>query len=159
MELSGEEAEADGFVGKLARRTRSGGRLWSAETKGRAVFETMKPGARVCDVARRYGVKAQQLTTWRRLARAGRIALVTDEAADFVSIELSDPAASGKNEGPVEITIGKVSVRLDADVSAVRIAERACRKHFRSAQLSTERPRFHALLTFCSPKRCASRSF
>lgn len=34
MELSGEEAEADGFVGKLARRTRSGGRLWSAETKG-----------------------------------------------------------------------------------------------------------------------------
>ncbi|WLC03526.1 transposase (plasmid) [Bradyrhizobium japonicum USDA 123] len=26
----------------------------------------MKPDARVCDVARRYGVKAQQLTTWRR---------------------------------------------------------------------------------------------
>ncbi len=123
MELSGEKAEADGFVGKLARRTRSGGRLWSAETKGRAVFESMKPGARVCEVARRYGVKAQQLTTWRRLARTGRLALVTDEAAEFVSIELSDPAASGKNEGPVEITIGKVSVRLDADVSAVRIAE------------------------------------
>ncbi|WP_439740576.1 transposase [Bradyrhizobium japonicum] len=82
----------------------------------------MKPDARVCDVARRYGVKAQQLTRWRRLARAGRLALVTDDA-DFVSIELSDPAASGKSEGPVEITIGKVSVRLDADVSAVRIAE------------------------------------
>jgi transposase len=57
------------------------------------------------------------------LARAGRLALVTDDAADFVSIELSDPVASGKSEGPVEITIGKVSVRLDADVSAVRIAE------------------------------------
>ena len=59
MEQSGEEAEADGFVGKLTRRTRSGARLWSAEIKGRAVFETMKPDARVCDVARRYGVKAQ----------------------------------------------------------------------------------------------------
>ena len=105
MELSGEEAEADGSVGKLARRTLSGGRLWSAETKGRAVFESMKPGARVYDVAQRYGVNAQELTTWRRLARAGRIALVTDEAADFVSIELSDPAASGKNVGPGEITI------------------------------------------------------
>ncbi|MGC0387736.1 MULTISPECIES: transposase [Bradyrhizobium] len=105
MEQSGEEAEADGFVGKLTRRTRSGGRLWSAEIKGRAVFESMKPDARVCDVARRYGVKAQQLTTWRRLARAGRLALVTDDAADFVSIELSDPVASGKSEGPVEITI------------------------------------------------------
>jgi len=123
MQQSGEEAEADGFVGKLTRRTRSGGRLWSAEIKGRAVFESMKPGARVCEVARRYGVKAQQLTTWRRLARTGRLALVTDEAADFVSVELSDPAASSKTEGLVEITIGRVSVRLGADVSAVRIAE------------------------------------
>ena len=84
MEQSGEEAVADGFVGKLTRPTRSGGRLWPAEVKGRAVFESMKPGARVCEVARRYGVKAQQLTTWRRLARAGRLALVTDDAADFV---------------------------------------------------------------------------
>ena len=123
MELSREEAEADGFAGKLARRTRSGGRLWPAEIKGRAVFESMKPGARVCEIARRYGVKAQQLTTWRRLARTGRLALVTDEAADFVSVELSDPAASSKTEGRVEITIGRVSVRLDAHVSAVRIAE------------------------------------
>lgn len=123
MELSSEEAEADGFAGKLARRTRSGGRLWPAEIKGRAVFESMKPGARVCEIARRYGVKAQQLTTWRRLARTGRLALVTDEAADFVSVELSDPAASSKTEGRVEITIGRVSVRLDAHVSAVRIAE------------------------------------
>ena len=123
MELSSEEAEADGFAGKLARRTRSGGRLWPAEIKGRAVFESMKPGARVCEIARRYGVKAQQLTTWRRLARTGRLALVTDEAADFVSVELSDPAASSKTEGRVEITIGRVSVRLDAEASAVRIAE------------------------------------
>src|SRR5690606_14195640 len=47
------------------------------------------------------------------------------------------------------------------DVTAIISVELiwACRKHFRSAQLSTERPRFHALLTFCSPKRCASRSF
>ena len=123
MELSSGEAEAGGFAGKLARRTRSGGRLWPAEVKGRAVFESMKPGARVCEVARRHDVKTQQLTAWRRLAHTGRLALVTDEAADFVSIELSDPAASGKIKGLVEITIGKVSVRLDADVSAVRIAE------------------------------------
>ncbi|WP_247804852.1 transposase [Bradyrhizobium sp. 191] len=45
----------------------------------------MKPDARVCDVARCYGVKAQQLTTWRRLARAGRLALVTVAPASFWS--------------------------------------------------------------------------
>lgn len=37
--------------------------------------------------------------------------------------------------------------------------ERACRKHFRSARLSPERPHFHALLIFCSPKRRARKSF
>ncbi|WP_370180513.1 transposase [Bradyrhizobium ottawaense] len=77
------------------------------EIKGRAVFESMKPDARVCDVARRYGVKAQQLTTWRRLARAGRLALVTDDAADFVSLELSDPVASGKSEGPSRLRLAR----------------------------------------------------
>ncbi|WLA64882.1 IS66 family insertion sequence element accessory protein TnpB [Bradyrhizobium diazoefficiens] len=42
-------------------------------------------------------------------------ALVTDDAADFVSIELSDPVASGKSEGPSRLRFGKVSVRLDAE--------------------------------------------
>ena len=114
MERSSEALEGSGFVGKLARRTRSGARVWSAEIKGRAVFESMKPGARVCEVAQRYGVKPQQMTTWRRLARKGELALVADEAPGFVTIEVSEP---------IEVSIGRVSVRLDWDASAARIAE------------------------------------
>jgi transposase len=83
----------------------------------------MKPGARVRDVAQRYGVMASQLSRWRALARNGQIAVTTDVSSDFVAIEVSEPEASGKNEGVVEIAIGKVLVRLDARVPATRIAE------------------------------------
>ena len=95
MELSSETPGESGVVGRLARRTRSGNRVWPDTIKGRAVFESMKPGARVCDVAQRYGIRAQQLTTWRGQARKGQIALVADEAPDFVTIEVSDPASAG----------------------------------------------------------------
>ena len=123
--MEGSSATFDGSSGnvsKLVRRTRSGARVWSQQIKGRAVFESMKPGARVCDVAERYGVKPQQITTWRRLARKGEITLVADEATDFVTIEVGEPVAS-REATPIEISFGRISVRLDADASAARIAE------------------------------------
>ena len=44
-----------GFVGRVDfRRSRSGNRLWSKELKGRIVRESLAPGARVADVARKY---------------------------------------------------------------------------------------------------------
>ena len=54
-----ENAKADaiyspGFVGRMDfRRSRSGNRLWSKELKGRIVRESLAPGARVADVARK----------------------------------------------------------------------------------------------------------
>ena len=63
-----EHAKADaidgsGFVGRMDfRRSHSGHRLWSKELKGRIVRESLAPGARVADVARKYGICAQQLT-------------------------------------------------------------------------------------------------
>jgi transposase len=84
-----ETAFGAGFVGRVDfRRSRSGNRLWSKELKGRIVRESLAPGARVADVARKYRICAQQLTQWRRQARTGRLALVTDGPAEFVEIEL-----------------------------------------------------------------------
>jgi transposase len=126
MGLLSETAEGSGgFVEKPSRSIRSGKRVWSETVKGRAVFESMQPGARVSEVAQRYGVKAQQLTVWRRLARDGKLAVVADkdEATGFVPIEVSTAVASKGGEAPVEISIGKVTVRLDAASAAVRIAE------------------------------------
>ena len=54
MELLNETAKGSaGVVGKPSRQPRSGIRLWSEAEKGRAVFESMQPGVRVCEVARR----------------------------------------------------------------------------------------------------------
>jgi transposase-like protein len=52
--------------------------------KGRIVPESLAPGARVADVARKYRICAQQLTQWRRAARSGRLALVTDDCSQCV---------------------------------------------------------------------------
>ncbi len=51
----------------------TGRRKWPDEVKARIVSETLVEGARVCEVADRHGVAPQYLTTWRRLAREGRL--------------------------------------------------------------------------------------
>jgi transposase len=80
--------EGAGFVERVDfRRSRSGRRLWSKEQKGRIVRESLASGARVADVARKYGLRSQQLTHWRRAARSGRLALVTDECYSACKID------------------------------------------------------------------------
>ena len=44
-------------------------RRWSADEKARIVAETLVPGARVSEVARRWQVCSQQVFGWRRAAR------------------------------------------------------------------------------------------
>src|SRR5215831_14421618 len=44
-------------------------RRWSADEKARIVAETLLPGARVSEVARRWQLHPQQLFGWRRDAR------------------------------------------------------------------------------------------
>jgi len=44
----------------------TGRRSWSAELKGRIVAETLKPGAKVAEVARRHGIGAQHLSVARQ---------------------------------------------------------------------------------------------
>jgi transposase len=59
-------------------------RRWSADQKACIVAETMEPGARVADVARRWQVCSQQVFGWRRAARrevttaSGFVPIVTD---------------------------------------------------------------------------------
>jgi len=45
-------------------------RRWSAEDKARIVEESLAPGARVAEVARRWQLCPQQVFGWRRAARA-----------------------------------------------------------------------------------------
>ena len=70
--------EPKGMVGvrRLEVITGVGGRrAWSHEDKGRIVAESFAAGANVSAVARRYGLRPQQVYAWRRLARGGALAL------------------------------------------------------------------------------------
>jgi transposase len=51
-------------LGSLERRRR-----WSQDDKARIVEETLAPGAKVTEVARRNGVAASLVFSWRRRAR------------------------------------------------------------------------------------------
>jgi transposase len=63
-------------------------RRWSAEEKARIVAETLVPGVRVSDVARRWELHPQQLFGWRHQARRDTTSTrSTDDAAlSFVPI-------------------------------------------------------------------------
>ena len=50
-------------------------RRWSAESKAQVVAESLVPGARPSEVARRWQICPQQVFAWRREARAGLLAL------------------------------------------------------------------------------------
>jgi transposase len=103
----------------------TGRRSWPDEVKARIVAESFTPGARVVDVARQHGVTPQQVTTWRRLARRGRLALPAESPLDFAALVLDEPAAPppAKAPAPIEIEAGGVVVRLAGDSPAVRVAE------------------------------------
>jgi transposase len=123
-----------GFAGRIeVRESATGRREWPEAVKGRIVRESLEPGASVKDVAHRHGIAPQQLTTWRRAARQGRLALPEDPVADegfgFASLLIAEePAAAPRAQIPalspaVEIMAGDVVIRLDGATPAARIAE------------------------------------
>ncbi len=72
-----------GFAGRIEVRESATGRRERPEAvKGRIVRESLEHGASVKDVAHRHGIAPQQLTTWRRAARQGRLALPEDPVAE-----------------------------------------------------------------------------
>lgn len=73
--------EAVGFVELLTAP--SAERRWSDEAKGRIVAETLVVGVTVNEVARRHGVKANHLFSWRTLVRKG-VVLDRSTLADWV---------------------------------------------------------------------------
>ena len=103
-----------------------GRRRWPDELKARIVAETLEPGARVNSVARRYDLRPNHLSDWRRMAREGRLVLpASDTVPAFASVvvredERRDLLAAGAR---LEVVQGQVTVRLDAAVPAGRLAE------------------------------------
>ena len=103
----------------------SGKRRWSNAYKGRVVAETLVSGVTVNEVARRYGLRPNHLSSWRRLARDGKLVVPDLAGVEFAPVVLEREAAKPviTSAQAVEITNGATVVRLDAETSPGRIAE------------------------------------
>ena len=115
----------------LARIPRSsdGKRRWPLELKARIVAETLIEGATVSGVAKRYDLVPSSVSDWRRMARTGKLVLPNLDGMSFVPVQIEEPKAleavcpSSPSAGTLDVMKGEVTVRLDADTPAARIAE------------------------------------
>ena len=82
------------------------------------------------DVARKYNLRPNHLSGWRRLAKDGELVLPAPEAdTDFAPLVMFDVESSPSEEDTgsasraIEIVAGSVSVRLDGATPAARIGD------------------------------------
>ena len=118
-------------LGGLERRRR-----WSQDDKARIVEETLAPGAKVTEVARRNGVAASVVFTWRRQARTvaqiePRFAPVQIAAAEAIEetsklLRADDSrvrSLAAARIGLIEIDLGnRRRIRVDAHVDPEALA-------------------------------------
>jgi len=115
-----------------------GRRRWSVDDKARIVSETLEPNAIISDVARRYGLRPQQVFAWRHEARK-QAASVQQESPAFVPavVMAPEPVAKGRPKqrqrkaaragGVIELEIDGISMRVGrgADTRTVTAVIRA----------------------------------
>ena len=118
-------------LGGLERRRR-----WSQDDKVRIVEETLAPGAKVTEVARRNGVAASVVFTWRRQARTvervGPCFAPVQIAAAVTGEDNAQPQSeddrrmrslSTARNGLIEIDLGnRRRIRVDAQVDPEALA-------------------------------------
>jgi transposase len=117
-------------LGGLERRRR-----WSRDDKARIVEETLAPGAKVTEVARRNGVAASVVFTWRRQARtAERVGPCFAPVQIAAAVETGEENLKPRSEddgrlvraartGLIEIDLGnRRRVRVDAHVDPDALA-------------------------------------
>ena len=118
-------------LGGIERRRR-----WSQDDKMRIVEETLVPGAKVTEVARRNGIAASVVFTWRRQART-----IEKVGPCFAPVQIAAAETSGENAKPlsdddrrlrpvpvarvglIEIELGnRRRIRVDAQVDPEALA-------------------------------------
>ena len=117
------DAEEGGGLGGGGRRRQ----LWSIDRKRQIIAESFEPGASVADVARRHGVNANLLFTWRRQQGVAKLA-DSPEGPQLVPVTIaaepvsSVPAVASGPVGRMEIVLGagdRIIVGADVDTTAL----------------------------------------
>jgi transposase len=109
----------------------------SVEFKLQVVEESLAPGASVARVARAHGVNANQVFTWRRLYRQGRLGSVNRAMPGLLAVQVTESAVtprvtetdrmpcgpSAERAGTIQIELPKGRLRLTGavDTEALRV--------------------------------------
>jgi len=103
-------------------------RDWTDEEKLSIIMESCQDGVVISDVARRHGMKPQQLFTWRNEFRRQQAARVQQNGTPaFAPVMIADerPAAapvSSTDGALIEIAIGGATIRVSGGVDAKALA-------------------------------------
>ena len=103
----------------------TGRRRWPDDLKARIVAESFQPGARVCDVAAKYGLIARHLSGWRAQARKGELVVPIDAAPAFVPLVIEpmvDATAAPADTGVIRVEICGAVLHVAPDCSPERAA-------------------------------------
>jgi transposase len=70
----------------------TGRRRWPEHVKAELVLESYRDGVSVADVARKHGISAPQLHSWRRAAREGVLAMPDDDILGLAPVVVEEHA-------------------------------------------------------------------
>lgn len=99
-------------------------RHWSNEAKAKIVSESLRPGATVNEVAQRYGLRANSLSSWRTMARQGKLILpAPEDAVEFAAAIVDLPVSESPPKTVVrpEVVLDSVTIRLEEGASVARV--------------------------------------
>jgi len=116
----------------------TGRRRWPQDLKARIVAENFPPGARVCDIAAKYGLIARHLSGWRGQARKGEPVVPINAAPAFVPLVIEPlTAAASTDTGVIRVEICGAVLHVSPDCSPDRAAAlvAALRKALRSFRI------------------------
>ena len=91
----------EGYAGRIDVVTGpSGCRRWPEHVKAAIVLESYRDGVSVADVARKHGVSAPQLHSWRRAAREGLLPMPDDDALELIPVVVSGEGVNAEVNFP-----------------------------------------------------------
>lgn len=124
-----------GFAGRIdVIEGRTGRRYRSEAERARIAAESLVPGAKVADVARRHGATRWQVYDWRKKLAEGQLAVPVDamtapafaalvvEATRAEEKPAGRPAQADGTAGRIELVVEGIIVRVGADIDEAHLA-------------------------------------
>lgn len=117
------DVSSEGYAGRLeVIEGPTGRRRRSESERARIAAESLMPGVRVAELARRHGATRWQVYDWRKQLRAGHLALPEGAASAFAALVVEEPPRPRQASGRIEIVMGDVVIRAEPGVDGGHLA-------------------------------------